>query len=131
MHEDRGILRRDAERGRYCAHMIGMTRDVYLRVQSLHFENIIISHRLTIIGRQNSSSNRTISLFSFGNPPGICRPCCALCDLCRLLFKLDPSPAIAYRSSQTSQREEENNATTKKETTKHEAAGSTVAVANC
>jgi hypothetical protein len=35
--------------------------EVDLRVQSLHFEYVVIVHRVTIIETQDSSSNRTIS----------------------------------------------------------------------
>ena len=61
MDQDLCVLRRNAPLRGYCAHVIRMAGDVYLRVQSLHFEHIIVVHREMIIGRWNSSSNRTNS----------------------------------------------------------------------
>src|SRR5258708_31772545 len=63
MDQNRRVLRRNSPPGRDRAHVIAVTSDKYLGVQSLYFVNIIIGHWLTIIESQNSSSNRT-------NPPG-------------------------------------------------------------
>src|SRR5262249_45970692 len=66
MDQDRRILRRYAPLRGNCTHVVRMTGDVYLRVQSLHFKHLIVVHREMIIEGRNSSSNRTNYVLSGG-----------------------------------------------------------------